>query len=381
MAPQSRGGSGKESPVVIALFNQKGGVGKTTTAVNLATGLAALGQRVVLIDLDSQCNATKNLGIKALAGDGAYEVLTGKADLDEVSRPTHLPGLSVCAASDDLAGVDIELASDKRSLTMLRNAVRRSSCAADFVIVDCPPALGVLPVNALVAADLVIVPVTPHPMAHDGLHKAWTHIHRIKANLNPTLTVVGILLTMAEEDPLQTDVSAAIEGDFGKRNLLAARIPYDPMVLQASVEGMPVSVSHPDCPAAQAYRALSEHVLDSAQSANGEIRMAGMALVRPSATAASTPRPTMPRFRTAEGPTATPGALLTPAEAAAIAAGDKTPGSLHTTLKAWHNARANTPAPSRRPTSALTLTPAEIQARAEEARRWLAMSPFRKWTQ
>lgn len=254
-----------DGSLVITAFNQKGGIGKTTTSVNLAVCLAAFGKRVVLVDLDSQGNATTSLGIPTTARKGAYDMITGAVNLTEASLKTRFDGLSLCAATDELAGVDVELAQRHQSRELLRNAVRAEQDQFDFIVIDCPPALGMLPVNALVAADVALMPVMPQPLAHDGLHKAWRHIHKIRDNLNPDLVIDGILLTFTGADDLALEQAAAIRREFAK-NCLPMDVPLDPQVVVASRHDLPVVVYDPDCPAAQAYVQLTQHFLAVTES-------------------------------------------------------------------------------------------------------------------
>jgi chromosome partitioning protein len=252
-------------PLVITAFNQKGGIGKTTTSVNLAVCLAAFGKRVVLVDLDSQGNATSSVGVTATSRKGAYDLINGSASLTEASRPTRFEGLSLCAATDELAGIDVELAHRDQSQFQLRTAVRAAQDQFDFIVIDCPPALGMLPVNALVASDVALMPVVPQPLAHDGLHKAWRHIHRIRENLNQDLVIDGILITFAAGDDLAQDEAAAIRREFG-RHVLPMEVPFDATVITASRHDAPVVIYAPDAPAAKAYLELTQHFLAVVES-------------------------------------------------------------------------------------------------------------------
>mgnify|MGYP001810206327 CR=1 FL=1 len=233
-----------DGPLVITAFNQKGGIGKTTTSVNLAVCLAAFGKRVVLVDLDSQGNATSSVGVTSTARKGANELITGTASLTEASRPTRFQGLALCGSSDELAGVDVELAHRPESQYQLRKAVRAEQDEFDFIVIDCPPALGMLPVNALVASDVALMPVVPQPLAHDGLHKAWRHIHRIRENLNRDLLIDGILIPFASNDALALDTD----------------------VVTASKHDVPVVIYAPECASAQAYLQLTQHFLAVTES-------------------------------------------------------------------------------------------------------------------
>ncbi|MEI6986046.1 MAG: ParA family protein [Rhodospirillaceae bacterium] len=244
-------------PIVVTVFNQKGGIGKTTTSVNLATCLAAGGWRVALIDIDSQSNATTSLGLVAMTAPGAYELFKGSVTVAQTLLPTRFPGLSVCRAADELAGIAIDLALQADPHALLRRRLAAGGVAADIVIIDCPPALGPLPINALVASHLVLVPVTPEPMARDGLHRAWRHIQRIRSKINPRLEMAGIVLTMARDDIIHTALVATLHAELGS-SMMAIEIPFDPQVPAASQHDIPVCVYDPYCSATRAYLALTE---------------------------------------------------------------------------------------------------------------------------
>ncbi len=247
-------------PLVVTVFNQKGGIGKTTTTVNLAVALAALGHRVALIDLDSQSNATSSLGVAAAPASGAYRLLTTTDGLGAAMVPTPFPGVWLCAATDELVGVDIELAMTEHPQTVLRDRIREAPPDVDFVLIDCPPALGMLPVNALVASDLAILPVSPEPLAREGLLKAWRHIHRIRANLNQSLHIFGVLLTMVDKLHVHREFAATVRAEFGGR-VLPVVIPRDPVILAAAAREMPVVVFDPESPAAKAHLELARLLL------------------------------------------------------------------------------------------------------------------------
>lgn len=251
--------AGGGRPVVVTIFNQKGGIGKTTTTVNLAVALAAMGRRVVLIDLDSQSNATSSLGMTAPPASGSYRLVTGAATLTEAMVATPFPGLWLCPATDELVGADIELALAEAPQTHLRGSIHDHPADVDFVLIDCPPALGMLPVNALVASDLAILPVSPEPLAREGLLKAWRHIHRIRVNLNQSLFVMGVLLTMVDRMAVHREFGATVRAEFGSR-VLPVTVPRDPVILAASAQEMPVVVFDPETAASKAYIRLA-HLL------------------------------------------------------------------------------------------------------------------------
>lgn len=249
-----------KTPIVLAVFNQKGGIGKTTTSVNLAVCLAAAGHSVAVIDLDSQGNATTSLGITVQPPVGAYDVMLGRTSLAQSLRPTCVPGVSICASSDDLAAVDVELALGARPQLTLRTRIAEAPPDTEFIVIDCPPALGMLPVNALSAADGVIVPVAPQPLAHDGLLKAWHHISVIRAILNPRLIVEGILVTLTDASDTATSMREAIHSEFGHR-VFETELPADPTVVAASRLDVPAVVFAPDSATAQSFLRLTREVL------------------------------------------------------------------------------------------------------------------------
>jgi chromosome partitioning protein len=258
-------------PTVLVVFNQKGGIGKTTTSVNLAVALAAFGRSVVVIDLDSQSNATSSLGLVGPPTIGAYELISGRASLKKARKPSRYPGLSVCGATAELAGADIELAMAEQPQRQLARALEKLPGGVDYVVVDCPPALGMLPVNALVAGDAVLLPVAPEPMARDGLHKAWHHILRIRSHLNPGLEIAGILLTMAEDEEVHRRMAATIRTEFGDR-VLPVVVPRDATVMRASVADLPVVVMAPEAPASRAYLDLAQSLIERVEQ--GSLRPA-----------------------------------------------------------------------------------------------------------
>lgn len=252
---------GERGPIVITVFNQKGGIGKTTTAVNLAVCLAAFGRSVILLDLDSQSNATTSLGLVTPPKLSAYDLLAGGATFSEVARPTRYPRLSLCGAADELSGIDIDLATIEGPHRRLQRALSTVPAGIDVVVIDCPPALGLVPVNALVAADWVLMPVMPEPLARDGLYKAWHHVQRIRANLSARLGAASILLTMVTDDPLHRGMAATIRTEFGD-TVLDVEIPRDRMVVAASARDLPAAVLDPDSPVTQAHLDLVEKVLE-----------------------------------------------------------------------------------------------------------------------
>lgn len=249
-------------PPIVAVFNHKGGVAKTTTAGNLAACLAALGYRVVLADLDAQGNATGSFGILPLPPVGAMDVITGRVPLDQALLPTAFPGLSLLPATTQLRTAELELAAHERSHQALREAFASQSIAdhADIVIIDCPPSLGTITGNALAAAAAVLLPARPDPYSHEGLVNTWHEIKRLRQTANASLNVAGILLTMTGDDPTGGDVERSMRAEFGDQ-VYAHSIESDPKVTEAAQLGVPVAVLDPDGGAGAGYLLATEELV------------------------------------------------------------------------------------------------------------------------
>jgi chromosome partitioning protein len=223
---------------VYAFANQKGGVGKTTTAINLAACLAEAGERALVVDLDPQANATSGLGVRA-NGTSSYDLLDG-APLSELVKPTRFENLFLVPAKPELAGAAVELSQRGDGERYLAQALEHIE-GFDFVLLDCPPSLGPLTVNALGAADRVIVPVQTEYFALEGLAQLMQSINLIKARLNPKLEIAGVLLTMADaRTKLSADVEAEVRKHFGDL-VFAAVVPRSVRVAEAPSHGLPVT--------------------------------------------------------------------------------------------------------------------------------------------
>lgn len=248
-------------PRILSVANQKGGVGKTTTAVNLSTALAAVGKKVLLVDLDPQGNASTGFGIRrASLHASTYDVLFGEADILDVAQETKVPRLSVAPSSVHLSGAEIELVTEERREFRLRDALRRPM-PYDYVIIDCPPSLNLLTLNALVCTDSVVVPLQCEFFALEGLSQLTKTIERVRKAYNPDLSIHGVLLTMFDR---RNNLSRMVAGDvrdyFGDV-VYDTVIPRNVRVSEAPSHGLPAIVYDMNCPGAKAYIHLAREIL------------------------------------------------------------------------------------------------------------------------
>lgn len=251
-------------PYIVAIFNQKGGISKTTTSTNLAVCLAAHGKSVVVIDLDSQGDSTKSLGIDPNIKRGIFDLFTGQAELEQVMVPTIFEGVRVIPSTYSLAGIEMKLSELKDSQRTLTNIIGHAALDCDYVVIDCPPALGILPVNALASAHAVIIPVTATPYANDGLMRTLPSIKYVQEGLNKNLLLQGVLFTIHDRNKTSRKISELIRTRLGG-TVYAAEIPRDTMVIEAATARLPVCIYAPRSAAAQAHLDFTVEFLDRHQ--------------------------------------------------------------------------------------------------------------------
>ena len=251
--------------MIYAIANQKGGVGKTTTAINLAASLAQAGERVLLVDMDSQANASHGLGVRTAVGDATIlEVLLGEESLASIIRPTSVPGLDVAPSSVDMAGASVLLPDLTRREFRLRDAMgdlRGAQSPYRFIFIDSPPSLALLTVNALVAADQVIIPVQAEYYALEGLAQLLSTITTIRERLNPSLRVAGLVLTMVDSrTSLARQVEQEIRTHFPTLSFRTV-VPRNVRLAEAPSHGLPISMFDPHCAGSDAYFDLALEVV------------------------------------------------------------------------------------------------------------------------
>jgi len=249
-------------PRIIAVVNQKGGVGKTTTTINLAAALTLKGKKVLLIDMDPQGNAATGLGIPRASRDiTIYDVLVDGVALSEATMETSVPGLKLIPSHVDLAGAELEIGDRAGRTTILRDAINEVSSHYNYVLIDCPPSLNLLTVNALSASRSVLVPLQCEFFALEGLSQLLQTIEMAKARINPDLVIDGVMLTMYDpRNRLSAQVAADVRKHLG-RAVFQTIIPRNVRIAEAPSFGKPVLMYDPHCTGSKAYKALATEML------------------------------------------------------------------------------------------------------------------------
>jgi chromosome partitioning protein len=267
--PLVRAPGGGTRPRVLAIANQKGGVGKTTTAINLGTALAAIGERVLIVDLDPQGNASTGLGINhSSRTTSSYEMLIGEKSLRDVIIPTSVPRLVIAPSTMDLLGVELEIAGHSDRSYKFRDAVRAYGALSPedpervtYILVDCPPSLNLLTINALAAADAVVVPLQCEFFALEGLSQLLSTVEQVRSTLNPSLTIHGIVLTMFDpRNSLAGQVVADVRAYMGDQ-VYETVIPRNVRLSEAPSHGKPALLYDLKCAGSQAYLKLASEVI------------------------------------------------------------------------------------------------------------------------
>jgi chromosome partitioning protein len=271
-APNPRG-----HPRILSLANQKGGVGKTTTAINLGTALAAIGERVLIVDLDPQGNASTGLGIdRKSRHTSTYDVLTGAASMRKAVLPTAVPQLYIAPSTLDLSGLELEIGRERDRAFRLRNALTALNASErtfdiGYVLVDCPPSLNLLTINAMAAADSILVPLQCEFFALEGLSQLLKTVEQVRTTLNPTLSIHGVVLTMYDaRNNLSNQVVADVREHMGAQ-VYDTIIPRNVRISEAPSYGKPVLVYDLKCAGSEAYLKLATEVIQRER----ELRTAG----------------------------------------------------------------------------------------------------------
>ncbi len=248
---------------IIAFSNQKGGVGKTTTCVNMSAYLASMGKKILIVDLDPQGNATTGLGFnKSEIKNSVYNAMIDDLPIQDAVVRTQIDGLDILPSSIDLAGAEVELVYKKEREHVLKKVLEIARSSYDYITIDCPPSLGLLTINALAAADKVIIPIQSEYYAMEGLSQLMNTIKLVKKHLNPSLQIDGVVLTMSDNRAIiSRQISAEIRKFFGK-SVYDTVIPRNIRLSEAPSHGVPIMLHDTRCAGAKAYLALTEEFLE-----------------------------------------------------------------------------------------------------------------------
>lgn len=266
----------QKGPRILAVANQKGGVGKTTTSINLGTALAAVGRRVLIIDFDAQGNASTGLGITRPERNlTSYDLVLGEAPLQDIALETVVPRLHLVPGDENLAGIETELASDPRRSYRMRDALRAYTSTAeqngfelyDYILIDCPPSLSAMTINAMTAADALLVPLQCEFLALEGLSQLLKTVEVVRSGLNPDLDIQGVVLTMYDRrNNLSDQVAEEVRGFLGQK-VYKTVIPRNVRLSEAPSFGKPALLYDYRCPGSEAYIRLAAEVLQRERQA------------------------------------------------------------------------------------------------------------------
>ena len=259
----------------IVFVNQKGGVGKTTSAINLGAYLALAGKRTLLVDFDPQANLTSGLGRKPGSGKGIYDVIAGRATIKEIIQPTKVEWLDLASSSIDLSGATVELVDQADRNEYLKKALADIQREYDFILIDCPPSLGILTLNGLVASDEVLVPLQCEYFALEGLSLILQTVSLVQKGMNPSLKICGILFTMYDSRTKLAQEVVQQVSDYFKDKVFKTIVPRNVRLSEAPSHGEPVCLYDPTCIGAKSYEALAAEFIEREAAAGADAGASG----------------------------------------------------------------------------------------------------------